>query len=162
MQAIRGIGLELVKSYLCRRKIEVDVNRKLSNLKNLNDIDVPQGSVLGPLLFLISINDLPQCLQVNVNLAILFADDTAIYIKARDLCTLIDNLIVTFTSDNRWFVSNNLVPNFTETEFMVFCCSKRVTQLISCQELQAGENKICKVQSYRYLAVSLDPLFVFP
>ena len=100
---IRGIWLELARSYLSRRKIAVDVAGKLFNFKNLNGIDVTQCSVLGPLKFFIYINDLLQSLQGNISLTMLFADDTAISVKARDSTTLIGNLIVPATSVNRCF-----------------------------------------------------------
>ena len=133
----------------------------MTNLKSFIDIGVPQGSVLGPLLFLIYINDLPRNLHENISPAVLFADDIAITVKTRDSSTLIEALTISVTSVNRWFVSNNLVPNFKKTNFMVFGRSKRSIREISCQELQAGDQKICRVQSYPYSGVFLDPLLSF-
>jgi len=75
---MQGKRLEIIKLYLCRRKIAVDVDRKLSCSEGFRDISVPQSSVLRLLLFFIYTNDLPQSLQENISLVILFADDTAI------------------------------------------------------------------------------------
>ena len=94
---------------------------------------------------MIYINDLPRGLHENTSHAVLFADDTAITVKARDSSTLIENLTVSVTSVNQWFVSNNLVPNSKKTNFMVFGRSKRSTREISCEELQVGDQKICRV-----------------
>ena len=73
---VRGMLLEWFKSYLTDRKQYVFYNGESSDLK-LISCGVPQGSVLGPLLFLIYINDLPN---ISTNLKFfLFADDTNIY-----------------------------------------------------------------------------------
>ena len=82
---IRGNALEWFQSYLTGRSQHVTVNGHISNFLPIT-FGVPQGSVLGPLLFLIYVNDLPNVSKVLQ--FYLFADDTSIYIGSDDLTTL--------------------------------------------------------------------------
>ena len=82
---IRGLPLKLIESYLSNRKQYVYINATASNLLSIN-MGVPQGSTLGPLLFLIYINDL---LVVSTLTATkLFADDTCLLFSADNLTDL--------------------------------------------------------------------------
>ena len=99
----RGKFLELLESYLSNRCQYVDLKGESSDRKNIN-YGVPQGSVLGPLLFLLYINDLPKALAPCDT--VLFADDTTIYS---------DNTANNFTEHlvqlEKWFIKNSLTVN---------------------------------------------------
>ena len=83
---VRGLALSLIKSFLNRQQF-VMLNRKPS--KPLpNDFGVPQGSMLGPLLFLIYVNDMANAVQ---NIPRLFTDDTCLLISHNSFSTLHDN-----------------------------------------------------------------------
>ena len=61
---IKGSAFQLLKSYLCPRSQKCEVNGVISNESNVK-CGVPQGSILGPLFFLLCINDLPSCLNTT-------------------------------------------------------------------------------------------------
>ena len=63
------------KSYLIGRSQQVDYNSHISNIRTISS-SVPQGSILGPLLYIIYVNDFPNCLKFSSNLS--FADDTTV------------------------------------------------------------------------------------
>ena len=114
---IRDNMLDWFQSYLSDRKQYVDINGKSSDLVDIT-CGVPQGSVLGPLLFLIYINDLPNISKI-LNFY-LFADDTNIYYESSSL----DNLERTVNSElNKlflWLNVNRLSLNIDKTNVIVF------------------------------------------
>jgi hypothetical protein len=92
------------RSYLSNRSQFVYVNECISDLLNI-DVGVPQGSILGPLLFIIYINDLPGCTEL---LAKLFAEDTAIINEDDNLDRLIQRTNTEFQKICKYFRSNKL------------------------------------------------------
>ena len=134
-------SIRVLKSYLEGRTQVVRVNGVLSS-ERVVGIGVPQGSVLGPLLFLIFINDLP--LSEPIADYTLFADDTTISFSASSLR---DVLQVTGEAQSRaeaWFHANQLVLNGDKTQQMVF-------------SLRDLDNVNADLVSVKFLGVHLDP-----
>ena len=97
---------------------------KVKSSPGLVTCGVPQGSILGPLLFSIFVNDLPKCL--NSELINLYADDTAVSVFSSDLQELECKLNVALTLLKNWFDKNKLSLNCTKSKVMYFGTHKKV------------------------------------
>ena len=111
------------RSYLSYRTHKCSVNGHFSNAASVS-CGVPQGSNLGPLLFLIYINDLPNCLSVAF--PNMFADDTNIIVVGDSLTELKNKINLDLENLHRWLVANRLILSVAKTEFMVFGSHQRV------------------------------------
>lgn len=114
---IRGLPLQWIRSYLSNRKQYVSYNGHDSNLHDI-ECGVPQGSILGPLLFLIYINDL--CYQSDVLYNILFADDSNFLVSGKNLHNLVHTMNTELCKLSEWFKCNRLSLNVKKTRFIVF------------------------------------------
>ena len=114
---IRGKAQVWFKSYLTNRKQYVSSNGESSELKQIT-CGVPQGSCLGPLLFLIYINDLPNISEVLH--FYLFADDTNIYYEAETMKKLETVINKELKKLDTWLIVNRLSLNIAKTNFLVF------------------------------------------
>ena len=114
---IRGIALDWVKSYLSGRVQYVEYNGVKSTQKPMI-CGVPQGSVLGPLLFIIYMNDLHFALEHSSG--ILFADDTTIHNTNNDLTVLFDTMNKDLNQVTQWFRANKLSLNLSKTHYILF------------------------------------------
>ena len=97
-------------SYLTNRSFIVSVGKESSSPGKLS-WSVPQGSILGPLLFLLYVNDMPQA--VNSEL-LLYADDTCLIYMEKDIQKIEEQLNSDFTSLCEWFIDNKLSVHFGE------------------------------------------------
>ena len=112
-----------MRSYITKRYHRValkdNVCNKLTSKWELVKHGVLQGSVLGPLLFLIYINDLPQILNSAAN-PILFADDTSIIISNTDSQEFLNNITTVMNDTIKWFQRNLLSMNYDKTHVSQF------------------------------------------
>ena len=114
---IRGTALQWFKSYLSSRSQYVSVNGHNSSHLSVT-CGVPQGSVLGPLLFLLCINDLPNS---SSKLSFyLFADDTNIYFESSSVKQLQKVVNKELKHVKKWLDANKLALNMNKTNFIIF------------------------------------------
>ena len=103
-------------SYLYGRSQRVKVNGSLSAYEVILT-GVPQGSLLGPLLFLIFVNDLPLSLKHTDS--ILYADDTVIYTKGKTAIEMAEKIKSDLVNLDTWCKQNNTLMNPTKTKLML-------------------------------------------
>jgi hypothetical protein len=105
------------KSYLTNRKQYISFNDSKTDLATIS-CGVPQGSILGPLLFLIYINDLNKF--SNILNSILFADDTNLFYSNKDINYLFETVNKELAKLSEWFIANKLSINIKKTKYTFF------------------------------------------
>jgi Reverse transcriptase (RNA-dependent DNA polymerase) len=113
---ITGVSLRWFSSYLEGRTQCVEIDGKISEVLNLA-ISILQGSILGPILFLCYINDLPNCTEL---LALMFADDTIGLTSGPELHPLINKANLELQKLGMWFRANKMAVNVSKTKFIIF------------------------------------------
>ena len=148
---IRGISLKWFESYLSGRMQYVNFNGYSSCYKQVK-CGVPQGSILGPLLFLIYINDL--CNVSNALDLLLFADDTSIFFSNKNLESLSFTVNNELNKLTEWFFANKLSINIKKSNYMVFRPrQKRQTPDI---KVALNNHDLTRVKETVFLGVVLD------
>jgi hypothetical protein len=118
---VRGSGYELLKSYLSDRRQYVEFEGHTSNALCIEQ-GVPQGSVLGPLLFIIYMNDLAANLSSDE--VCLYADDTSILVKGETREEMLLKAKIAMQEAEDWFAVNNLSLNKNKTQHLEFTTRK--------------------------------------
>ena len=161
LYGVRGQVNKLFQSYLTGREQYVRLDKGQSQKLPI-DYGVPQGSILGPLLFLIYINDITNCSSLLK--FILFADDTSILCSNRNLEKLIEDINNELNILSDWFKANKLSLNVVKTNYILFNLKDKLKnkhssdsnlsdnhQLISIEGIN-----ITKVKYTKFLGVVID------
>lgn len=117
-----------------------------------NDVGVPQGSVLGPLLFLLYINDLPNISKYK---CVLFADDISIVIPCKNITTYNDDINNLIKNVVRWLESNNLKVNLDKTKYIQFYNRKGGLDI----NVEYDNVNISESDEHKFLGIILDKNF---
>ena len=146
---IRGIAYDWFRNYLNERKQFVYFNGTKSK-ETLISCGVPQGSILGPLLFLLYVNDLPNATNLFV---LMFADDTNFFLSGQNENELIQKMNDELNKLSKWLIVNKLTLNVAKTNYM-FISGQRVIDVNS--NIQINGLNISRVYSAKFLGIIID------
>ena len=157
---ISGKGKLLLKSYLQNRYQRVQIINSYRNSDTFSEwtkmkYGVPQGSIFGPLLFLVYINDLPKAIEHKA-IPILFADDTSILITGPNNIKFQSDVNIVFGKLNKWFKVNLLPLNFYKTYFIQFTNKSTRTSDI---QITHEDEQICTATETKILALFINNNF---
>ena len=156
LYGFKDISLAWFENYLYERQQYVASNGKNSPLQSVKT-GVPQGSALGPLLFILFINDFPQ--SINNSLSNMFADDCCIYAFGKDLNQTKTKFQKSVNEANDWYNNNNLPINIPKSMCMLSIPEHMANRLDDNQKqldiMLNGEN-LSQVSNVPYLGIQLD------
>ena len=154
---IRGLANDWFSSYLSNRTQFVEIDGQNSSRKQIM-CGVPQGSILGPLLFLLYVNDIHQACESSI---LSFADDTTLYISDHNLISLFGKVNEEINKLYKWFCANKLSLNANKTKYIVIrpkhrrCDLDNMNVLINDIPLnRIGQN--CVDTSVKFLGICID------
>ena len=141
-------------SYLSGRFQRVSISNTLSDVEEVK-AGVPQGSVLGPILFLIFINDLPLCSQNDIDL---FADDSTITAIGKNIGEISNELNLDLHNVSAWCKQNKMVINVSKTNCMCIGSKQKLLTLSDCLlKLSIDEKPLNETQCEKVLGLFIDP-----
>ena len=146
---IRGLASKWLTSYISSRQQFVSIDGVDSELKDVL-CGVPQGSILGPKLFILYINDISR-ISMKLN-CILFADDTNIFCSGNDLKVLCESMSLELKKLNEWFSENKLSLNILKTSFMVFS-NRKIDDNV---QIKINNYSLERVYVTKFLGILID------
>ena len=152
---VKGVALKLFESYLSNRR-QLTVIDGSASVLDIIEWGVPQGSVLGPLLFLIFINDIPHASDLGTWL---FADDTALVTSANSLQLLQTKMNNEVDKIQDWLLANRLSVHYVKKSQYMLINSHISKSIDGDFELIMGGHVIARTKSYRYLGLLVDERF---
>ena len=145
-------SLQWFQDYFSGRKQFVCIDSQLSEELPITS-GVPQGSILGPLLFIVYINDLPNCMKnCSVNM---YADDTALYLGGQTVDEINNSIDEDLVRLAEWLQDNKLVLNVAKTKCLLFT-SQRHKEHNNNLNLNLLGNSLCIETTFKYLGVVFD------
>lgn len=149
---IRGSALCWFKSYLQNRTIKVNYKNVLSKTYEVQ-YGTPQGSVLGPLIYIILANDLAKTLKFCS--CVTFADDTTVFASGNNLRFLYRKINADLEILSKWFDSNTLTLNVEKSKYMVFR-PKSKKELSYRGKIKLGDKEMERVENIKFLGIVID------
>ena len=150
---LRGSCHEWFTWYLSNRTQTCLINTSMSTPKSVK-CGVPQGTILGPLLFLLYINDLPNCL--NYSLPRMYADDTSLTYASADLNSIDNCINYDLNRVYIWLSANKLTLNLTKTEVLLITSRQKLSTFSETPSFSINDYKIKEVSSAKSLGVLID------
>ena len=146
---VRGVALDWFRSYLTDRKQYVSLNG-IDSCPQKVTCGVPQGSILGPLLFILYINDFQR--SSSVLSFIFFADDSSVFFSHKCPQILLNTVNEEFRKVMKWINANKLSLNLQKTNYILFSNSVNILP----GEVAFNNNPIERVTSTKFLGIYID------
>lgn len=146
-----GMATNWASSYLRGREQRVEVGGVLSDLRTM-DCGLPQGSVLGPLFFLLYINDMQSACSCDL---LLYADDSALMVSNKNKAVIESRLSMELENVSQWLSENRLSLHIGKTESILFSTSRKQKNQEGFK-VQLGSSVVTSTKSVVYLGCTLD------
>ena len=141
--------------YLFHRSVVVSYDSCLSNKQDILT-GVPEGSILGPLLFIIFFNDVTDAIEVAK--IVKYADDTVIYVADKDIAVINSKLTKDMDAIAKWLDQNALIINLKKgkTESLLFGTLQRIARQNETLNVMYRGDKVLNTSHYKYLGIEID------